>query len=490
MVEKLAADSSGSSRLERAFKHVSDYWFPVNTPLLKKIQNGLKEGTYDEDVDQLVSDIKGDFSLFTYCLRELSHMLADEEDSDVSSMQNPAELLRQSGIERLKVILSLEDGHVSKHSLQGSSDLQRMRFQEAATSAGAAEVLAESYDLDPELGFSAALLRQLGLTLISWNYPNVYQKQVSSLTSGVALDEALASKLGFSPSMLALRVVRDWAITPEVIGSVRAGNHSEATELAEESQAIASTLAKVAEVGEALARANNPDVYPSASDDWKLAEQEIQAQLGKNGLKAIHSRVLEHCQSYLELSPQLFKGGLVLDPERKISSKRDNSISSKNPYIESCSEEIKTLLAKLYQGLDKSSVSRDNLRVLINEIIPAARFTGGCLFTVDPSITRLVPQAKVGDLRTRQYRTISYSEYVTEDDMVAVAYKSNELIIRNRQLASGEILTCFAGVLGFSQRIGALYLELPQEIFRENEGNSWTHFKAISQAFNDSLLLN
>ena len=60
--------------LRRTVEQVTDVWFPPNEQLLEKIRKGLQFGSYDNDIDRLVSDISGDLSLFAYCLRELGEM--------------------------------------------------------------------------------------------------------------------------------------------------------------------------------------------------------------------------------------------------------------------------------------------------------------------------------------------------------------------------------------------------------------------------------
>jgi hypothetical protein len=46
-----------------------------------------------------------------------------------------------------------------------------------------------------------------------------------------------------------------------------------------------------------------------------------------------------------------------------------------------------------------------------------------------------------------------------------------------------------AGVLGFSTRIGVVYLEALHSLFKDHEKTYLLTFKAVSQALNDSLFL-
>jgi hypothetical protein len=206
--ESLSSNDSqrGSARhLERALRHVSDYWFPVNPVLLKKIKDGFLDGRYELDIDFLVEDLKADFSLFTYCLRELCRTAEAQENSP-----NPVSMMRNAGLPRLREILCVDQGKISRHATEGHHNSQLQCFETAMISASAAELLAEANGIESELGFATALLRQLGRTLIAWNYPTVYRRALHGAREGEDLDLTLSQALGFSPVLLAATLLRQW----------------------------------------------------------------------------------------------------------------------------------------------------------------------------------------------------------------------------------------------------------------------------------------
>ena len=162
--------------LERAVQHVSDGWIPPQFDVLSRIQDRFAAGDYENDRGQLIGDLKGDVSLYLYCLKELSALSevgpgsAERTDSLRQKPANtPVELLYGADIEDLQRILNRSLQAISLHSFEEINKFQVLRYRESLLSASASEVLTESLSVDPEIGFSCALLRQLGLALIAWN---------------------------------------------------------------------------------------------------------------------------------------------------------------------------------------------------------------------------------------------------------------------------------------------------------------------------------
>ncbi len=474
--------------IERAVAYVSDYWFPVNSGLLNKIHQGLKGGSYENDLDTLVGDIKSDFSLFTFCIRELLAQLK-KEGLEKEAPGDPLKLCEWGGLERLKSILEVDEKQISKHSIAGISKEQMSRFHEALLSASTAETLASKFSVDPGTGFSVALLRQLGHTLIAWNYSQLYQKALLRAKEGENIDIVLAKLLGFSPTLLAMRIVRSWGVAPEICAAMHDTDRSAIDEETAIFNTIGSTLSRLCRVGEALARANNPEIYPTAKEDWELARIEIEARLGKDGLEIIREKYQDNCEQYLTFMPEIFSTGLSvelsLNPNDK-SRRRDPS--SVNPYVQMCHTHIRMEFQELYTRIE-THTERENIRYLIQEILPLAGFNAGVVYTADPGLLMLVPQLKTGNLKLNDYTAIDYSLVTSNSNITSVAFQSNEPVVEYRAAADSSIYAAIAGFIGASERIGVVYLEMPYATFCVNQADNMIHFKAISHALNDCLKL-
>lgn len=490
MVIKAAPETDNSSRqekrLDRATAYVSDYWFPANPALIEKIQLGLREGRYDFDLPSLVSDLKTDFSLYIYCMRELVRLARSEDGNVVPS--NPLQLCQNAGLENLKRILTADSLSISRHDLTGMNQLQAERYQEALISASTAEALSPQYSVDPDTAYTAALLRQLGHTLIAWNYPMIYEQVMSRLDAAQPVDVLLAQRLGFSPTLLAMKLVRQWGIAPDLVQAF------EETPEDEEERAIidsiGGTLARICKVGEALARANHPERYPTAKEDWEMAKREVEKNLGKDGMVRIQEKYAESCENYLTTLPHMFEGGAVLKAEYQPSEGSDeNGLRERNPYISICTARVRNRLSALYRQFDDNGVDREDLRMLVREVIPLAEFTGGCVYTIDPGLLMLVPQMNIGTPQLRSITPVDYSLVRSNSDMVCVAYQTQEPAVEYKLSPNGHMFCALAGAFGVSQRMGVIYLELPQALFSGDASRHLVHFKAIAQALNDCLQL-
>ena len=479
-------------RLERACNYVSDMWFPANPKLVARLKDSLSSETAPE-LDTLLSDISGDFSLFLFCLKELLSMLRQEGVS-VPEHMSPSELLKWGGIERLRSILAAPDAPGSRHSFDSLSDAQRQRLEEVVISTSTAQVLAKHSALDPDLGFSAALLRQLGYTLIAWNYPDAYQRALAQVRNGLTLELALTKVLGFSPTILALTLARRWGITRdlyEVLTDESDEFPPEDTDQLDPQQlaAVSATLARLCRVGEALARANAPQTYPTARSDWETAKVELYHRLGTHGLELVQDAIDESCDNYTTVIPTLFAPGAFLNPEIKLEQYERENLITRNPYVSRCRSFIRHKLEDLYSRIQSRQKPENTLRYLVHEIIPEAGFVGGMVYSVEPATQNLVGQLKIGDPCGQVLDVIPANPLLISSNLIIKAFNADETICAGFLSSDGIGYTCLAGYLGFSNRIGVLYLEIPDLVFRGSEEHQLTHFKAFCLGFNDCLEL-
>lgn len=484
MQENSREKNFAERRLKRAADYVSDRWFPINSAQLARINDGLSAGRYAADVVSLYADIRSDFALFTYCLRELASML---RRNGATVPTDPLEMFTTAGLDTLKEILAVDERTISHHRLKGMSPLQQKRFEEALLSATTAQALGPTSGVDGSMCFSTALLRQLGLTLIAWNYPMAYERAIRSLQGDATLDEAIAQILGYSPGLLAVRILESWGIDEATVAPLRGDDVDLTPSDAVTSASTAPTLATICRVGEALARANHPDIYPSAERDWAEAQSAIETRLGADGISNIRAAFTEQCASYAESLSPMFSGGIVVDPEYRQFSMRYDGLRDRNPYIARCRPHIEKRLHSFYSELAQATrIDERLIALLARDVVPAAGFTGGIVFTVDPFLTKLMPQLAIGQPCTHR---VSGVELNSLADPISRAFESIAPVTTNVDVAAGGRLVSIAGVLGYSQRIGVLMLEIPRQTYVQSAEAHLTHFKAIAQSFNECLKL-
>ena len=495
--------------VERAFRHVSNGWLPPQKEVLEKVRCHLNAGKYDEHRERLTSDLKEDFALYMYCLRELSAAI-EKERSEGARFRDPQEtggqkltpheIFERASFETLKSILLKPDSEISSHSISDMSDLQARRFRESIISASAAEVLAGRNAIDPEMGFSCGLLRHLGLTLIAWNYPRVYSRAMESITQNEGLDYQLQKVLGFSPSLLGLSFARKWNLSEDILlalGDRRKRNQvgsAPARLVAEKSESsskqVGELLCKICEVSEALARANDPEHYPTALRDWEEAEEAIAAQLGPQGIQLIFDKAQDHCKQYLKNAPELqgFTETTVLK-ERIVDSQYAAAKLEKNIHLKSCPPELKDKLTKLYFQLKPNKILKKNIRTLVFEIIPAAGFLRGCIFMLEPASRLLAPSIKLGEMPADRCRPIKLSSALSHFDLVSSAFSLKSPLREEGVSRDGRKTLMMACSIGQAASMGVLYLETAENFAADIGADPMPVFRAIRQTLCDCLNL-
>jgi hypothetical protein len=114
-------------RLDKASKHVTSLWFPVNPDTLAAIREHFAKGTFTQDPERLLDMLKTDFALFTFLVKELVPVAIEHKMSN-DIVNNPIELLRWAGAERIKAILSDDTLLPSNHLFQNLEPFQAERL--------------------------------------------------------------------------------------------------------------------------------------------------------------------------------------------------------------------------------------------------------------------------------------------------------------------------------------------------------------------------
>jgi hypothetical protein len=479
-------------RLDRASKHVSSLWFPINLEVLSAIRSKVHDGSYAATPERLFEDLKQDFALFTFIVKELM-AVASKENLDSRVLNNPAELISWAGPEKICALVTDDSRLPLNHLLQSLSPLQATRLRETAIVASTAEVLSANQNLSPETGFSRGVIRETGLNLIAWNYPSLYSRVIRNLAKGQSLDEQLSVELGFSPVTLAMRVLHPSSAA--VDGDERS-LHDSSWEVYD----------RLCEIGAALARADSPDTYPSAENDWRLANDYLQKTVGHDGINLIKNKATEYSKEYKRSLSSLFKSPRELNPERNIQLHKRQSQSRRNRYITQCSTEIQSALQSLYSCLSDPQSTGEALELLIRQIIPDAGFTGGCVYLVDPSAFALMPRTVFGSVKLRAVERIllkqAFAEQASgpfpglanpnacEPDLAATALSCAQPVIERHDDLHHSGLTGMYASLGDTKKVGVLYLEVPEAPDADSDHQTMCTFKAMRQALADALRLD
>lgn len=491
------AELASNAKLRHACRKAIENWFPANPKTLNRIHLGIEAGSYDLDIEFLVREIKSDFALFTYVLKELARM-RDRGIVQFPQGANPIEMMRSAGYEKLKNLLTVHEREISHHDGGKMDQFQALRLQESMVSASTAEVLSNKENIDPSIGFTTGLLRQLGLTLIAWNYPHVYQSVANNLTSVATLDDELARALGFSPKLLGLTMARHWGLGLELRTAL--GDVSSEAELKTKEPGLSAKLAKIqeigekldeiCEIGEALARSSLPEQYPTAGEDWVEAKERISKRLGSEGIKVIQDKVKQNVENYALMRPEIFRKLDLVEPDSKWASFKEEQLYKLNGYTKNCGKKAQKLFLKFYRVLDQEGISKENIRLLMQGVVPLLGFTRGCIFLSDPRTSELAPRLTIGESVLEDYPTISYREAEAGENLLSDAYSNDTPVIDDpKNDGRGEGPFAIASVVGKKSRAGVLYLEASDELLTDKNEVPLVLFKAVHKALVDCLKL-
>jgi hypothetical protein len=467
-------------QLELACNLVEESWLPMNTELLTRIQTDVRSGAYETQRRQLIQDIKGDFSLFVYCIRKLGELIASDKGKGAKNLF-PLFSDEDLRSEKLKEVILKCPPNLSCHSLQKMNALQAKRLQQAFISAATVETIAPNVNVDSDVGFTTAVFRQLGLTLIAWNYPHVFSRALKALTpQNSNLDAVLLRILGFAPLHLGASLAERWGMPEDLLATLRVQNRDVRPE---------TPLIKLCQIGEALSRASDPEHYPSALADWDSASQAVKEHLGENGIQLIQERLSAVCKAYRDKMPDIFELRLDTTSSQKISiSSHAQDRIKQNNYLKFCSPLLRMQVNEVYALMQDAQITRQALDKLMKDVFPCAGFDSGAVFMLEPYSQELVPILKFGRIRADRIQTVKISGPAIEP--VSVAYQCTAPIKEDIIGVDGKALSYIVGGLGTTQRAGVLYLEVAERMETKPNFDPLLHFKAVRGCLMDCLGLS
>ena len=478
-------------RLRKMLEHVSKRWIPVNSITLNKIKSGLSNNIYDENTTRLLEDLKSDVSLFSWCIKELAE---NNTDSDEEYF-DPVARLCSLDIEEFKNLLHVREAEISSHSMDLGSDFQLHFLTEGLLGASAAEVLANDTD---DRAYGASLLRTLGLSLLAWNYPTVISDIIENLDSEQDLELEIAKRLGYSPSLFATAVVRSWGIAERKCLSLglRISENGAVESLSSNTtEELRNELQEFCEIGELLARTQNPTFSIQSSGAWQIIETGITSRAGASGLAKIREYFQKNYVAYAMRIPRIAKMKGRLFNTKNISPTSELSrVHDLNPNSKEAGLVIEVGLRELYDEILKGEkADKQHLQRLIS-LIESSGFSGGCIYTMDPGLAKLVPQLSFGHTQLEKVKAFDVyprSELAvpTNKNLIIRAYQQSELQTDLRSLSNGRTYLAISGSFGKVSRMGVMYLEHPRFTGAGDKSHELlvTQFHALRQALVDCL---
>lgn len=472
----MSSQVSGSQRrgLEDAASYCLRNWFPVNGKVFSAVRESLKTGRYENNTKLFLSDLCKDSSLTLHLMKEIQ-----SRSLTGPPLANPLEAIMSLSNREILDVLGASESHISIHSMFQLPKIQALRLKNSVSSTATTALLASKTGVNPVMAIGASSVRQLGLSLVAFNYPNLYQRAIIAQgTGGAGIDEALFRLLGFTPVQLTRKVLDGWRINPFLKAIVDPG-----VEVTDEVE----TVLELCRLGEAVGRLGDPEHYPNALDDWTRIGARLEEMLGPNALELINDAIKSASSGYVDLSPEIFEKPII--PEESIERANEqfgNHLLSQNQWAMKCPERIRDILNEAYRLMRYSKVSGEAMMLLANKCIPEIGFPRGCIYLVDPKTMNLIPKLRIGTLPLQFYQSLVHASGGEYGNSIAACLYST-YPLSEEFIADGEPATGISWSIGDTNRAGVLHLQLGAAIVQDPELEPLLCFKAIRQAVNDCL---
>lgn len=474
MTNSSQAQPSKRGHLNLAADFAADAWFPGNRGVAEAAEALIASSDAGFDREKFVATVRSDFSLLTFTSLHLARSTGAAPRADLLD-HAPLDLIRIASPTDLGAILRQAKGRCGPSPADASAGENGARVKHAIVSASSAEIIAHATGIDPETAYACALFRQLGNTLIAWNYPHVYRRALTLVRSDAPLDLILGKILGFTPSLLGLTIAQRWNITPVILRGM--GDQTAYSRVKESALSAGDRLNEICTLSESIAQSTEPGAYPAAVRRWPEIRATFERLAGPAALDRLRDTLAYNARVYLSVVPPVFH----LPPELVETPAKPAVVSSRfegNSFAHRCPEPIRHLFRDLYAGLEGGQRARA-LTALLRSVAPTVGFKGGCVFIHEIESDLLRPRYTAGNLRPIDYPTFRIG--TSNDDPVTVSF------LRADSTDPIHDDGAITGAIGETRRTGVVKMLPGPELRALNADELDLLFRAFRKALEDCL---
>jgi len=471
-------DREAERRQTETMNFMVSGWFPTDPNLLDEIKEKVRSGIYVDGEALLAEDLKADLSLLTHSLRKVFGQNFKDHPS-----ANPFLKINRLAQESDVPFLLDSIQSISKHRIKQATSFQIDQLRHSILSCATSEVIAKEahengVEVNPEVAYSCAALRQLGVNLIAWNYARLYDRaRQEARRSKVNIDAILERVLGISPLKLAAKVTGNWNLAPEYKESV--AFHFDAKNPGKN----APLIGKMCEWGESFAQTNSPQTFPQAEKTWVEASKEISKIIGEKEIRSLQSKIIEKTALPLDKLEHVAKEKVVVAVPLIFSHQRARNLFESNHDIRRCAKSYHEKFRRIYDQIGNERISREALEAVFNFLVPSLGFARGTIFFLNKETMRYRPGLIIGD---NSSLAVEPPNYLRQNSLSDQTYCKSPLLQEEID-ASGQVVAHVSGTLGHNERPGVLLLELSEESRTDPEFKALLHFKAIRRTILDCL---
>ncbi len=482
---RVIPDFAAQRKAESTLAHVKRGWLPVNPTVLQEIQSKFQQGEYTENRQALLDDTKEDLALLTHAAKCIRARV-----DEPAPILNPLRDILDLADEEIERMFFVGPNQISTHKITSCTKLRLNVIRKSILTADTAQILAQEVndsgiDVDVESAFGAAAFHEVGWNLIAWNYPDL----LASARREARKDRDLTAKrlkqiLGSSPGQLSAYFASQWLFEPTLRDAVAPRTTAAAAhEIIGGSPAkLLSTLRETAGIFAAIetGEASKEEVkqWDACREELKILAPELTVdRLAKKVVAAAEAKLdrLNHATSTRRIVVMpATRTEVTTGPERSFEANR---------YLQRCPEEVREVFKPVYDAIQDVGASIEALQSLVASAIPAAGFTGGCIYMLHATKASLVPAVKIGaTFRASDSRLRSLMEASALE-----SFNSAAPLHKQELTEEGHMLEHVCAAFGDAQRPGVLLLEVSRNASASTEFDSLVAFKAVRQCLHDCL---
>lgn len=469
--------------ITRSVEYCSKGLLPINPIAYDRLIIRFCDGTYERDRELLVSDIKSDLGLFVALLAS-ANSLPKSALPRTAGNRGILSRLAAVPLPQLESVFRQSNHLVAKGGdLLSLSELHLAIITASISTASVAEILAERRELDSELAFACSSLRQMGRTLLAFNYPSVFSRAMKEVGEfGSGFESTLTKLLGYSPQDFTNNLSSAWGLGIE-IQSVVSGSLSGNSNLSATDKDALLLISECCDIAEAYTAAKTGFQFLPPPREKKARVSEVLAvTLGGNSAEEILKRIRLRSTNYLEILPNLLH---CIDP-RDLSSTNTPKIKE-NTFLTCVAEETASLLSEVYENIIPNKPSPKALSELSLRIVPALGFKSGCIFLINQQTRVLEPKLRIGSGLADRYRPVSLSAGGGLATALVGGLSRHAPVIEEEVFLHGDRTSHISWRLSDVKDIGLLHLEPRFKSSFSSQRELFLVFLAVRKAFQDAL---
>jgi hypothetical protein len=432
-------DGAPERNIDRVVRYVETMWLPYDRSWVRSARMRLSKGEISADSSELTDALLRDPGLFGFCLRSLPLLENGGRSIRADERENLPALFRTLSRAEWLRLLPTEVDPPTVHVFERCSHAQAVRLREISFTLSASQMFAANYETDPEVAMSCSMLRQLGMALIAWNYPTLYATAVTRPSAQEGIDRVLTRRLGFSPAFLAITLARKWGVSARLLRGMGRRDEAQA-----DTDPDGDRLDRLCKLGESLAMARSPQLYPDRRHDWEEGLVIAEQILGSGALEKIAARASERSAAISQILPA------------STVSKDRNFLP---PSMVGHPTTLQTKVLEFYQELPHLDTGVA-LRKLIEELAPIAGCSATAIFLADPTSGELSAEVtferEQGCAHFDIHRPVRFDMGEVDQNIVSRAFLT-DMVISNDSIGSGE--TRIVAVAGRLEPGAVLYVE-------------------------------